>query len=83
MNISRKWLNDYVNITATDHEFDAAMTMSGTKVETTEVLSAEIKNAVIGKVLEITRLTHSVHIWICSWLRAAKSPFRSSPAHRM
>ena len=65
MNISRKWLNDYVNITATDHEFDAAMTMSGTKVETTEVLSAEIKNVVVGKVLEITRHTNSDHMWIC------------------
>ena len=65
MNISRKWLGDYVNITATDHEFDAAMTMSGTKVETTEVLSAEIKNVVVGKVLEITRHTNSDHMWIC------------------
>ena len=40
MNISRKWLNDYVKVDVSDHEFDAAMTMSGTKVETTEVLSA-------------------------------------------
>ncbi len=65
MNISRKWLNDYVEINATDHEFDAAMTMSGTKVETTEVLSAEIRNVVVGKVLEITRHTNSDHMWIC------------------
>ena len=65
MNISRKWLNDYVNITATDHEFDAAMTMSGTKVETTEVLSAQIRNVVVGKVLEIVRHTNSDHMWIC------------------
>ena len=65
MNISRKWLNEYVKIDATDHEFDAAMTMSGTKVETTEVLSAEIKNVVVGKVLEIVRHQNSDHMWIC------------------
>lgn len=65
MNISRKWLNEYVKIDVSDHEFDAAMTMSGTKVETTEVLSAEIRNVVVGKVLEITRHTNSDHMWIC------------------
>ena len=65
MNISRKWLNEYVKIDATDQEFDAAMTMSGTKVETTEVLSAEIKNVVVGKVLEIVRHQNSDHMWIC------------------
>ncbi len=65
MNISRKWLNDYVKIDVSDHEFDAAMTMSGTKVETTEVLSAQIKNVVVGKVLEIVRHQNSDHMWIC------------------
>ena len=74
MNISRKWLNEYVEITATDHEFDAAMTMSGTKVETTEDLSAEIKNVVVGKVLEITRHTNSDHMWICQVDVGAEEP---------
>ncbi len=65
MNISRKWLNEYVNIDVSDQEFDAVMTMSGTKVETTEVLSAEIRNVVVGKVLEIVRHGNSDHMWIC------------------
>ena len=65
MNISRKWLGEYVKIDVSDHEFDAAMTMSGTKVETTEVLSAEIRNVVVGKVLEIVRHENSDHMWIC------------------
>ena len=65
MNISRKWLSDYVKVNVSDHEFDAAMTMSGTKVETTEVLSAEIKNVVVGKVVEIVRHENSDHMWIC------------------
>ena len=65
MNISRKWLNEYTPVSVSDREFDAAMTMSGTKVETTEVLSAEIKNVVVGKVLEIKRHENSDHMWIC------------------
>ena len=65
MNISRKWLLEYTPVTVSDQEFDAAMTMSGTKVETTQVLSAEIKNVVVGKVLEIRRHENSDHMWIC------------------
>ena len=65
MNISRKWLKEYTPVEVSDHEFDAAMTMSGTKVETTEVLSAEIRNVVVGKVLEIRRHENSDHMWIC------------------
>ena len=32
MNLSMKWLNDYVKIDCNPHEFAAAMTMSGSKV---------------------------------------------------
>ncbi len=76
MNISRKWLNDYVKIDVSDHEFDAAMTMSGTKVETTEVLSAGIKNVVVGKVLEIRRHENSDHMWICQVDVGAEEPIQ-------
>lgn len=65
MNISRKWLNDYVALDVSDQEFDAEMTMTGTKVETTQVLSAEIRNVVVGKVVEIVRHQNSDHMWIC------------------
>ena len=65
MNISRKWMNEFVELDVSDQVFDAEMTMSGTKVETTEVLSAEIKNVVVGKVLEIVRHQNSDHMWIC------------------
>ena len=36
MNISRKWLREFVDITATDKEYDSVMTLAGQKVETTE-----------------------------------------------
>lgn len=43
MNISRKWLREFVDITATDKEYDSVMTLAGQKVETTERMDAEIK----------------------------------------
>lgn len=57
MNISMKWLKDYVDIdeNMSIDEFCDAMTMSGTKVETYEVLGKEITNVVIGKILEIEK----------------------------
>ena len=35
MNLSRKWLDEFVTVHADDKEFDEAMTLSGSKVETT------------------------------------------------
>ena len=32
MNISRKWLREFVDITATDKEYDSVMTLAGQKV---------------------------------------------------
>ena len=36
MNLSRKWLNEFVTVTASDKDFAEAMTLSGSKVETFE-----------------------------------------------
>ena len=35
MNLSRKWLNEFVTVTANDREFAEDMTLSGYKVEVT------------------------------------------------
>ncbi len=65
MNLSRKWLNEFVTVTADDRTFAEAMTLSGSKVEVTEDLSAEIKNVVVGKVLSMKRHENSDHMWVC------------------
>ena len=65
MNLSRKWLDEFVHVTANDKEFAEAMTMSGSKVETTTDLGAEISNVVVGKVLSMVRHPNSDHMWIC------------------
>ena len=55
MNISRKWLREFVDIQATDKEYDETMTIAGQKVETTTRMDAEIRNVVVGKVLSMKR----------------------------
>ncbi len=65
MNLSRKWLNEFVEIDAGDREFAEAMTLSGSKVELTHDMGDEIKNVVVGKVLSMKRHENSDHMWIC------------------
>jgi len=65
MNLSRKWLSEFVTVDASDKEFAEAMTLSGSKVEVTEDLGAEISNVVVGKVLSMERHPDSDHMWVC------------------
>ncbi len=65
MKLSRKWLNEFVTVDANDKEFAEAMTLSGSKVETTEDLGAEIKNVVVGRIRKMERHPDSDHMWVC------------------
>ncbi len=65
MNLSRKWLNEFVTVTASDKDFAEAMTLSGSKVETFADLGAEISNVVVGRVDSIVRHENSDHMWVC------------------
>ncbi|MBP3319829.1 MAG: phenylalanine--tRNA ligase subunit beta, partial [Ruminiclostridium sp.] len=65
MLLSRRWLNEFVSIDANDHDFSEDMTLSGSKVEVTEVEGQGISNVVVGRVVEIVRHENSDHMWIC------------------
>ena len=65
MLLSRKWLNEFVPVDANDRDFAEDMTLSGSKVEVTEIEGAEISNVVVGRVEEIKRHENSDHMWIC------------------
>lgn len=65
MNLSRKWLKEFVDIQASDREYAEIMTIAGQKVETTTRLDEEIKNVKVGKVLSIVRHQNSDHMWVC------------------
>ena len=84
MKLSREWLNEFTPVSAPDRDFAEAMTLSGSKVEITEVEGAEIENVVVGKVLSLIRHPNSDHMWICPWPRTAPpSPAEStSPQER-
>ncbi len=65
MKLSRKWLNEFVAVDANDKDFAEAMTLSGSKVEGTEDLGAEISNVVSGRITAMERHPDSDHMWIC------------------
>ena len=69
MNLSRKWLNEFVDGVSVsdidDREFAEAMTLSGSKVETYEDLGAEIKNVLVGRILSMEKQPDSDHMWVC------------------
>ena len=65
MNLSRKWLSEFVSVEADDKEFAESMTLSGSKVELTHDLGAEIQNVVVGKVLSMEHHPDSDHMWVC------------------
>ncbi len=67
MNLSRKWLNEFVNLSLDEYDdkrFAEAMTVSGSKVEVTEDLSETIKNVKVGRILSIAKHPNSDHMLI-------------------
>lgn len=66
MKLPLSWLKDYTNIDGvTPKEFDAKMTMSGSKVESVDYLGAEINNVVTGEILSVEKHPDSDHLVIC------------------
>ena len=65
MKLSRKWLSEFVAVDANDKKFAEAMTLSGSKVEITEDLGAEIQNVAAGRIVKMERHPDSDHMWIC------------------
>ncbi|MDE6107687.1 MAG: phenylalanine--tRNA ligase subunit beta, partial [Oscillospiraceae bacterium] len=76
MNLSREWLNEFVKVTASDKEFAEAMTISGSKVETTETEGEGIKNVVVGQVKSLVKHPDSDHMWICQVEVGQASPIQ-------
>ena len=67
MKLNRKWINEeFVDLShVSDREYVEKLTVFGQKVETWERMDAEIKNVVVGKVLDIVRHENSDHMWVC------------------
>lgn len=65
MLVSLNWLKEYVNIQETPYDFGEALTMSGTKVETMEVVSENISKIVTGKILKIDKHPNADKLVVC------------------
>ena len=67
MLLNRKWLNEeFVDLShVSDKDFVEKLTVFGQKVETYERMDSQIKNVVVGKVLEMVRHPNSDHMFIC------------------
>ncbi len=66
MNLSMKWLNDYLPAgELAPRSYCEGMTMSGSKVEGYKVEGAEIQNVVVGQVKAMERHPDSDHMWVC------------------
>lgn len=66
MKLPLSWLSEYTNVDGiTPKEYNAAMTMSGSKVECVEYLGEGIENVLTGEVLSVTPHPDSDHLVIC------------------
>ena len=65
MNLSMKWLGDYVKADMPIKDYCHALTMSGSKVEGYEIEGAEISNVVVGKLLSVVPHENSDHLVVC------------------
>ena len=65
MDLSLRWLADYVETGVTPKQFCDAMTMSGSKVEGYETEADYITNCVVGRITKIEKHPDADHLQIC------------------
>ncbi len=66
MNLSMKWLADYVSVDdVAIHDYCERMTYTGSKVEGYEVLGDDIVNVVVARIVKMERHPDSDHLFIC------------------
>lgn len=65
MDLSMKWLADYVDCDMPIKDFVSGLTISGSKVERYEEEGNAISNVVVGKLLEVVPHENSDHLVVC------------------
>ena len=66
MNLSIKWLNDFVNTEGIEiKEYCDRMTDTGSKVEGYEKLGEDVQNVIVARVEKMARHENSDHLWVC------------------
>ena len=65
MDLSMKWLGDFVKLDTDIKDFVHRMTMSGSKVETYEVEGSDVSNVVVGKILSVEKHPDADKLVVC------------------
>lgn len=65
MDLSMKWLADYVDCDMPIKEFVSQITLSGSKVESYEQEAAEVSKVVVGEILSVVPHENSDHLVVC------------------
>ena len=75
MNLSMKWLADFVNIGDINiKDYCDRMTDTGSKVEGYDALGDDIENVVVAKILSMKPHENSDHLWVCQMEVGKDSP---------
>ncbi len=76
MDLSMKWLADYVDCDMPIKDFVSGLTISGSKVERYEEEGNAISNVVVGKLLEVVPHENSDHLVVCQVEVGADAPIQ-------
>lgn len=68
MNLSKKWLDEFVTVdnSVSEKDFCEALTMSGSKVEGYEIEGSELSNIVVGKITAIEKHPDADKLQVCA-----------------
>lgn len=76
MNLSMRWLSEYVKVDVSPRQYAEDLTMSGSKVEGYEIEGTEISGVIVGKILSITPHENAESLVICSVDVGAAEPLQ-------
>ena len=76
MNLSMKWLADYVDVNAPIKDYCHALTMSGSKVEGYEIEGEKISKVVVGKILSKGPHENADALFVCQVEVGADAPIQ-------
>ncbi len=65
MDLSMRWLSEFVDVDVTPHDYSEALTMSGSKVEGYSVEAEEITGVKVGRVLSIEKHPDADKLVVC------------------
>ncbi len=66
MDLSKRWLQDYVDIDVPDRDFAEALTISGSKVESFRHEGETLENIVVGEILTVEKHPNADRLFVCT-----------------